>query len=105
MFRLDEAAQVTGPLKKSFLNHINELTLHIHAMKFVFFFFFFYFLNTFTAKNPPANAGDAGLIPGSGRPLWRRKWQSTPVFLAGKFMERGAWWATIHGITKELDRT
>ena len=33
-------------------------------------------------KNPPGNAG--GLIPGSGRFPWRRKWQSTPVFLPGK---------------------
>ena len=35
-------------------------------------------------KNPPANAGDTrdiGLIPGSGRFPWRRKWQPTPVFL------------------------
>ena len=39
MFRLDEAAQVTGPLKKSFLNHINELTLHIHTMKVWVIFF------------------------------------------------------------------
>jgi len=30
------------------------------------------------------NAGDVGLIPGSGRPPWRRKWQLTPVFLSGK---------------------
>ena len=30
-------------------------------------------------KNPPASAGDAGLIP------LRRKWQPTPVFLPGKF--------------------
>ena len=86
MFRLDEAAQVTGPLKKSFLNHINELTLHIHTMKFCFFFFF---LNTFATKNPPGNAGDAGLIPGSGRPLWRRKQQLTPVILPGKFHGQG----------------
>ena len=35
-------------------------------------------------KNPPAKAGDAGLIPGSGRSPWRRKWRPTPVFLAGK---------------------
>ena len=27
------------------------------------------------------NAGDSGLIPGSGRSPWRRKWQPTPVFL------------------------
>ena len=31
------------------------------------------------------NAGDLGLIPGLGRFLWRREWQSTPVFLPGEF--------------------
>ena len=31
-------------------------------------------------KNPPAQAGYAGLIPGSGR----KKWQPPPVFLPGK---------------------
>ena len=39
-------------------------------------------------KNPPANAGDTrdtGLIPGSRRPPWRRKWLPTPVFLPEKF--------------------
>ena len=35
-------------------------------------------------KNLLANVGDirdVGSIPGSGRFLWRRKWQPTPVFL------------------------
>ena len=32
-------------------------------------------------KNLPANARDAGVIPGLGRIPWRRIWQSTPVFL------------------------
>ena len=39
------------------------------------------------AQNPPANAGDArdsGLIPGSGRFPWSRKWQPAPVFLPEK---------------------
>ena len=31
-------------------------------------------------QNPPANAGDSGSIPGSGRIPWRGKWQPTPVF-------------------------
>ena len=31
-----------------------------------------------------ANAGDPGSIPGSGRFPWRRKQQSTPVFLPRK---------------------
>jgi len=32
---------------------------------------------------------------------WRREWQPTPVFLPGKPMDRGAWWATVHGITAQ----
>ena len=34
-------------------------------------------------KNPPANAGDMGLIPSPGRSPGK-KWQPTPVFLPGK---------------------
>ena len=37
-----------------------------------------------TVKNPPANAGDPGSIPGSGKSLWRKKWQPTSIFLPGK---------------------
>ena len=29
-------------------------------------------------KNPPANAEDAGSIPGFGKIPWRKKWQPTP---------------------------
>ena len=39
-------------------------------------------------KNLPANAGDLGLIPESGKIPWRRVWQlwqPTPVFLPGEF--------------------
>ena len=35
-------------------------------------------------KNPPVNAGEAGLIPGLGRFPRRRKWQPPPVFLPGE---------------------
>ena len=31
---------------------------------------------------------------------WKRKWQPIPVFLPGKFHDRGAWQATVHGATK-----
>ena len=49
--------------------------------------------------NPPANAGDirdAALIPGSGKISWRRAWE----FLQENPMDRGAWQATIHRVTK-----
>ena len=37
-----------------------------------------------SGKESACNAGDLGLIPGSGRFPWRRKWQPTPVFSPGK---------------------
>ena len=40
-----------------------------------------------------------------GKFPWRRKWQPNPVFLPGKFMHRGVWWATFHEVTKESDMT
>ena len=54
-------------------------------------------------KNPPANAGDMGLIPGSGR--FPGVGNGNPLqYSCGKSMGRGASWATVHGIT-ELDMT
>ena len=52
-------------------------------------------------KNPPTNAEDMSLDPWIGNIPWRRKWQLTPVFLLGKPCDRGAWWATVHGVAKE----
>ena len=36
---------------------------------------------------------------------WRRKWQPIPIFFLGNPTDRGAWWATVHGVTKESDMT
>ena len=42
-------------------------------------------------KNMPANAGDVGSIPGSGRsPGEGRKWQPSPVFSPGEFQGQGS---------------
>ena len=49
-------------------------------------------------KNQSANAGNLrveGSIPGVGKISWRRKWHPTPVFMPGKFMDRGPWEATV----------
>ena len=37
--------------------------------------------------------------------FWRRKWQPTPIFCLENAMDRGAWQATVHGVSKELDMT
>ena len=48
-------------------------------------------------KNPPANAGDLGLIPGSGRSPGEGNSNPIQYSCLGNPMDRGAWWATIHG--------
>ena len=57
------------------------------------------------AKNPPANAGDLGSIPGSGRSLGKGNGNPLPNSCLGNPMDRGAWRATVHKVTKESDMT
>ena len=38
--------------------------------------------------------------PWIGKISWRREWQLTPVFFFEIPMNRGAWRATVHGVTK-----
>ena len=51
-------------------------------------------------KNSPANAGDAGLISGSGRSPEKGNGNLLQYSCLGKLMDRGAWWAMVHGVTK-----
>ena len=55
-------------------------------------------------KNLPANAGDLGLIPGLERPLEEGMATHSSILAWRIPMERGAWQATVHGIT-ESDTT
>ena len=51
-------------------------------------------------KNPPANAGDVGLIPGSARLPGEGNGNPLQYFCLGNPIDRGAWWATVHGVAK-----
>ena len=51
-------------------------------------------------KNPPANAGDTGSIPGSGRYPEEGNGILLQYPCLGNPMDRGAWRATAHGVTK-----
>ena len=54
-------------------------------------------------KNLPANEGDAGdegLIPGSGRSQVVGNGTPLQYSCLGNLMDRGTWWATVHGVTK-----
>ena len=54
-------------------------------------------------KNPLADALGTrhGFDPWVGKIPWSRKWQSTSVFFLKSSMDRGAWQATVHGVTKD----
>ena len=55
-------------------------------------------------KNRPANAGDMVSIPGSGRSPGEENGNPLQYSCPGNLMDRGAWQATIHGITKSRTR-
>ena len=58
-------------------------------------------------KNPPAKAGDPRdmcLIPGSGRSPGVENGSPLQHSCLENLMDRGAWWATVHGVTKS-DKT
>ena len=58
-------------------------------------------------KNLPANAGDtrdAGLIPGSGRFPGEGNGNPLQYSCLESSMDRGAWWATVHGVAKSQTR-
>ena len=48
-------------------------------------------------KNPPANAGDAGLIPGWGRSPGEGNGNSLQYSCLENPINKGGWWATVHG--------
>ena len=58
-------------------------------------------------KNPSANAGkvrDAGSIPGSGRSPAEGHGNPLQYSCLENPRDRGAWWATVHGV-KQSDTT
>ena len=56
-------------------------------------------------KNLPANVGDMGSIPWSGRSPWEGNGNLLQCSCLGNPMDRGAWQAIVHGVAKELDMT
>ena len=51
-------------------------------------------------KNPPDNAGDTGLIPGSGRSSGERNSNPLQYSCLRNPMNIGAWRATVHVVTR-----
>ena len=51
-------------------------------------------------KESSCNVGDLGSIPGSGRSVGEGNGNSLQYSCLENPMDRGAWWATVHGVTK-----
>ena len=56
-------------------------------------------------KESACNAGDPGSIPRSERSPGEEKGNPLQYSCPGNPMDRGVWWATVHGVTKESDMT
>ena len=70
--------------------------LHFHR------YYFFPLGTSYTSdsKESACNAGDPGLIPGSGRPSGEGNGNPLQYSCLENHMDRGAWWASVHGVTK-----
>ena len=58
-------------------------------------------------KKHPANEGDVrdvGSVPGSGRSPGEGEGNPLQYSCLEKTMDRGAWWAAVHGVTKSRAR-
>ena len=55
-------------------------------------------------KESTCNAGDLGLILGSGRSLGEGNGNPLQPSCLGNPMDRGAWWATVLGVAKSRTR-
>ena len=51
-------------------------------------------------RNLPNNAGDTGSVPGLGRFPGEGNGNPLQYTCLENSMDRGAWWATVHGVSK-----
>ena len=58
-----------------------------------------------SGKESACNAGDTGSIPGSGKSSGGGNGNPLQYSCLGNAMDRGDWWATVHGVTKTSDTT
>ena len=56
-------------------------------------------------KNPPANTRDAALIPGQEESPGEGHCNPLEYSCLENPMDRGAWWARVHQVAKELETT
>jgi len=77
-----------------------------HTIFVLFYLAYFIYHNVWgfpsssAGKESTCNAGDPGLIPGLGRSPGEGNSSPFQYFCLENSMDRGAWQATVHGVTK-----
>ena len=74
-----------------------NLLLYFSVVQFTFFFFN---IAGAISKESACNAGDQRSIPGLGRSPGEGNGNPAQYSCLENFMDRAAWWATVHGVTK-----
>ena len=106
-------SSLIGEKPELFLTLVNLRNYSVHPFqcsfsdlgKFLTCMYILGFPGDSVVKNPPANAGDQGSIPGLGRSPAEGNANSLQCSCLENSTDRGAWWATVHGVAKESDTT
>ena len=75
--------------------------LQVPSIFYEYILFHSGFLGGSVVKNPPGNVGDTGSIPGSGNSPGEGNGSLLQYSCLENPMDRGAWPATVQGVTKE----
>ena len=88
---------VQGVLKTLLQHHSSKASILRHSA-------FFGLPRWLSCKESTCNAGDPGSIPGSGRSPGKGNGNPLQDSCLENPMDRGAWWATVHGVSKSRTR-
>ena len=97
----ETAIYVCHSLSTDHTVHLSEMAIYVCHL-FWFLFFILSIANRIkvwlSGKEPACQCKRLEFDSWVRKIPWRREWQPTPVFLPGKSMDRGAWWAADQGV-------
>ena len=73
---------------------------HTHTHTYIYIYIYTHFPHSLVGKESVCNAGDPGLIPGSGRFPGEGNGNPPQYSCLGNLIDRGAWQVIAHGVTK-----
>ena len=84
---------------------LKQLSMHAHTLPPMLNHQIYHYIARpwgLMVKNLPANTGDVGSTPGSGRPPREGNGYPFQYCHLGNPMDRGAWQAVVRGVTKKI---